>query len=87
MAYGEPRSQPMGARAAPDYCRTIHNNGGQTMSFALYVIGLAILLGGIGWALVAAHVATMYVAIVCLIVAGIGVMTAVSRTRLKDPPN
>ena len=57
------------------------------MSFALYVIGLAILLGGIAWAMVAAHVATTYVAIVCLIVAGIGVMMAVSRTRLKDPPN
>jgi hypothetical protein len=87
MAYGEPRSQPMGGRAASGYCRFIHNKGGQLMSFALYVIGLAILLGGIAWALVAAHVATTYVAIVCLIVAGIGVMMAVSRTRLKDPPN
>jgi hypothetical protein len=36
---------------------------------------------------VAAHVATTYVAIVCLIITGIGVMMAVSRTRLKDPPN
>ena len=57
------------------------------MSFALYVIGLAILLGGIAWALIAAGVASTYVAITCLIVAGIGVMMAVSRTRLKDPSN
>ena len=57
------------------------------MSFALYVIGLALLVGGIGWALSAAGVATTYIAIACLIVAGIGVMMAVSRTRLKDPPN
>ncbi len=57
------------------------------MSFALYVLGLAILLGGIAWALIAAGIAATYVAIACLIVGGIGVMMAVSRTRLKDPPN
>lgn len=57
------------------------------MSFVLYILGLAILLGGIAWALIAAHVAATYVAIVCLIIAGVGVMTAVSRTHLKDPPN
>jgi hypothetical protein len=57
------------------------------MSFLLYIVGLVLLLGGIAWGLVAAHVATTYVAITCLVVAGIGVMMAVSRTRLKDPPN
>ena len=57
------------------------------MSFALYVLGLAILLGGIAWALIAAGIAATYVAIACLIGCGIGVMMAVSRTRLKDPPN
>ena len=77
----------MGGAAVGGYRRAIRNKGDKIMSFALYVIGLAILLGGIAWALVAAHVASTYVAIVCLIVAGIGVMMAVSRTRLKDPPN
>ena len=56
------------------------------MSFVLYVLGLAILLGGIAWALITAGLAATYVAIVCLIVAGIGIMMAVSRTRAKDPP-
>ncbi len=56
------------------------------MSFALYMIGLAILIGGIGWGLMVAGVATIYIVIGCLIVAGIGVMMAVSRTRSKDPP-
>lgn len=56
------------------------------MSFILYLLGLAVLLGGIAWGLVAAGLAPTYVAIVCLIVAGAGIMTAVSRTRLKDPP-
>lgn len=56
------------------------------MSFALYLIGLAVLLGGIAWALISAGIAVTYVAIACLIVAGIGIMMAVSRTRAKDPP-
>lgn len=56
------------------------------MSFALYILGLAILLGGLAWALITAGLAATYVAIACLIVAGVGIMMAVSRTRLKDPP-
>jgi len=56
------------------------------MSFALYMIGLMLLLGGIGWALISAGVAQVYIGIALLIAAGIGVMMAVSRTRAKDPP-
>lgn len=56
------------------------------MSFLLYLVGLAVLLGGLAWALITAGIAATYVAIACLIVAGIGIMMAVSRTRSKDPP-
>lgn len=56
------------------------------MSFVLYILGLAVLLGGLAWALITAGLAMTYVAIACLIVAGIGIMMAVSRTRAKDPP-
>lgn len=55
------------------------------MSFALYLFGLAVLIGGIAWGLVLAGLATTYVVIACLIIAGIGTMMAVSRTRAKDP--
>jgi len=56
------------------------------MSFALYIIGLAVLLAGIAWGLIATGLAVTYVVIACLVVAGIGIMMAVSRTRAKDPP-
>ena len=56
------------------------------MSFFLYMLGLAALVGGIAWGLTTAGLATIYVSIACLIVAGIGIMMAVSRTRAKDPP-
>jgi len=54
------------------------------MSFAIYLLGLAILLGGIAWGLVLAGLAVKYIVIACLIIGGIGVMKAVSRTRAKD---
>jgi len=55
------------------------------MSFALYMIGLAVLIAGIAWGLVIAGLAATYVAIACLVVGGLGIMMAVSRTRTKDP--
>jgi hypothetical protein len=55
------------------------------MSFLLYLIGLALLVGGVAWGLVTAGVAQVYVGIACLIILGLGVMMAVSRTRTKDP--
>ena len=77
----------MGRGAGGGYRRNVCNHPGWPMSFLLYIVGLVLLIGGVAWALVAAHVASMYVAIICLIIAGVGVMMAVSRTRLKDPPN
>ena len=56
------------------------------MSFAFYIVGLAVLIGGIAWGLVTAGVSTTHVAISCLIVGGTRIMMAVSRTRAKDPP-
>lgn len=55
------------------------------MSFALYMIGFLIFLGGLIWGAVAAHVPTTYIAIGALIVLGIGIFSAVGRTRSKDP--
>jgi hypothetical protein len=56
------------------------------MSLGIYLLGLAVLIGGIAWGLIVAGLAMTYVAIACLIVGGIGIMMAVSRTRAKDPP-
>ena len=55
------------------------------MSFALYLIGFIIFTGGVAWALSAAKVPTLYIAIACVILIGLGLMTAVSKTRTKDP--
>ena len=57
------------------------------MSFALYMIGVVLLVAGIAWGLVTAGMSTTWVAIACLVVVGAGVMAAVSRTRTKDLSN
>ncbi|MEJ8858753.1 hypothetical protein WKW79_29555 [Variovorax robiniae] len=55
------------------------------MSFALYMIGFLIFMGGIIWGASVAGVPTLYIGIGALIILGIGIFSAVSRTRSKDP--
>lgn len=43
-------------------------------SFALYLLGFAILIGGIAWALVEAGVAHLYIVIASEILTGIGIL-------------
>ncbi|HYD33755.1 MAG TPA: hypothetical protein VEA39_04220 [Methylophilaceae bacterium] len=54
------------------------------MSFAIYLIGFVIFVAGVAWALMTAGVDTVYIAIACLILLGIGIMMGVSKTRAKD---
>ena len=53
-------------------------------SFAIYTIGFIILLGGIIWAAVALGLPGQWVAIGAVILAGLGLITAVTNTRRKD---
>ena len=55
-------------------------------SFALYLIGSVIVIGGLAWALVTAGVPTLYVVIASVILLGFGIVRGVSRTRPKDLP-
>lgn len=54
------------------------------MSFSLYLIGFVLVIAGIAWGLSTAGLAPVYIAIACLILAGIGVITGVAKTRTKD---
>jgi len=55
------------------------------MSFALYTIGYLIFTVGVAWALAKAGLATTWVAIICLMLVGIGIARGVTHTRSKDP--
>lgn len=55
------------------------------MSFALYMLGFVVFLGGVIWGAVVAGVPPVYIGIGALVLLGIGIFSAVSKTRGKDP--
>lgn len=56
------------------------------MSFAIYLVGFTILLVGVVWGMSTAGIPTLWIAIAALILLGLGIITGVSQTRTKDPP-
>lgn len=55
------------------------------MSFGLYLMGFVILIAGVAWGLSVAGIPPVYIAIACVIMLGVGILTGVSRTRPRDP--
>ncbi len=57
------------------------------MNFGLYLVGFLVFIGGVAWGLSLMGVASTYIIIACLVLLGLGIMTGVTRTRMKDPPS
>jgi len=55
------------------------------MSFALYVVGFVIFIVGVALGAHYLHVPTHWIAVMVLVLAGMGVARGVSHTRQKDP--
>jgi len=55
------------------------------MSFAIYLIGYLILIIGVGYGAYLAHVPSHWIGVAVLVLLGMGILTAVTRTRQKDP--
>jgi hypothetical protein len=55
-------------------------------SFATYVIGFIILVVGLAIAAYLLDVPTVWILVGVIVALGIGVITATSRTKMKDPP-
>lgn len=55
-------------------------------SFATYVIGFVVLIAGLAMAAYLLNVPAVWVAVGVIVALGIGVITATSRTKSKDPP-
>jgi hypothetical protein len=54
------------------------------MSLIIYLLGCAFVIGGVGWALVAAGVSTQHVAMIIVVLVGVAILTGVTRTRTRD---
>lgn len=57
------------------------------MSFVLYTVGLAIMLGGLIYAAKLMHLTTPWIVVGSMVLLGFGLLTAVKNTRQKDPSN
>jgi uncharacterized membrane protein YiaA len=55
-------------------------------SFATYVVGFVILVAGLAMAAYLLDVPTIWIAVGVIVGLGVGVITATSRTKMKDPP-
>jgi uncharacterized membrane protein YiaA len=55
-------------------------------SFGTYLIGFIILIIGLAIAAYLLNVPTMWIAVGAIVLIGIGILMATSRTKMKDPP-
>jgi uncharacterized membrane protein YiaA len=54
-------------------------------SFATYLIGFLILVIGLGLAAVLLNIPSMWIGVGVIVLIGIGVLSATSRTKMRDP--
>ncbi|WP_263351226.1 hypothetical protein [Acidicapsa acidisoli] len=55
------------------------------MSFGIYAIGFAILIGGLAYGAHLAHMPTQWIAVGAIVLVGLGILSGVKATRQKDP--
>jgi hypothetical protein len=55
------------------------------MSFGLYAIGFAIVIGGVIYAAYLVHMPAHWIAVGAIVLLGVGILSAVKATRQKDP--
>lgn len=54
------------------------------MSFAIFVVGFLILIGGLAYGANMAGMSPQWIAVGALVLAGIGIVVGVTKTRTKD---
>lgn len=58
---------------------------GDNMSFGIYAIGFAIVIGGLIYAAYLVHMPAHWIAVGAIVLLGLGILKAVKATRQKDP--
>ncbi len=78
---------PEAARCRPAPFQSISTSfsEGLIMSFAIYGIGFAILIGGLIYGAYLLHVPAHWIVVGAVVLLGIGILTGVKATRQKDP--
>ncbi len=55
-------------------------------SFALYLIGMIVVIGGLAYLAVLMHVPNQWIIGGAVVLLGAGILGAVTKTRRRDPP-
>jgi hypothetical protein len=55
------------------------------MSFGLYAIGFAIMVGGLTYGAHLMHIPTHWIVVGAIVLLGVGILSGVKATRQKDP--
>ncbi len=55
------------------------------MSFGIYILGFLVVAGGLLYGAYLAHVPTHWIAVIGIVLVGLGILKAVTQTRQKDP--
>ena len=56
-------------------------------AFSTYLVGYFVVIIGLAIGAYLLNVPTMWIAVGVIVMVGIGILTATSRTRQKDPPS
>jgi len=56
------------------------------MSFALYIFGILVVLSGAIYGAILLNVPQQWIVVGSIIIAGLGILAAVSQTRSRDKP-
>lgn len=57
------------------------------MSYALYVFGFLIVIGGLIYGAVLMHISTQWIVVGSVVLVGMAILTGVKATRQKDSSN
>jgi hypothetical protein len=63
----------------------VNKRKGNTLSFGLYAIGFAILIGGLIYGAHLVHMPGHWIVVGAIVLAGIGILSGVKATRQRDP--
>lgn len=55
-------------------------------SFALYLIGMIVVIGGLAYVAYLMHVPSQWIVGGAVVLLGVGIVGAVTHTRRRDPP-
>jgi hypothetical protein len=64
--------------------RALNLTGG-AMSFAIYLVGYVVLIVGLAIGAHMMHVPDRWIGVGAIVLAGLGILTGVARTRQRDP--